>query len=313
MPTTPPVRHAPAALFASALAAAGPAPAHAGQLDTLTVTAPAAWASGCSGIELSAGVPGTMIGHGEADCQSALTSSATGTAGASTHAADASVPMHLDGQASAGFGVIRLGTQTTAPSTVRSPGAVMQAGWEDRLFLAAPTPADVGRTATLNFSLWIEGHLEAQGFNSGVKLGVLPYVDHATSWTGGLEFKGQGFTNAPFSKDIAGGYGFSLPFQLGTAFDFGLVARASSGPASFASNSTPNVGLTDFGHTLRWGGITSVVYNGQALDPHFESASGIDWTLAAPVPEPAPWRLLGAGAALLAARRLWSAGRRHAD
>ena len=63
--------------------------------------------------------------------------------------------------------------------------------------------------------------------------------------------------------------------------------RSSSGVAGNSSASL------DFSHTLTWGGIPSVLYNG-APDSSYSltSGTGIDW--ANPVPEPAtlalpPW------------------------
>lgn len=293
---------APMALLLATLVAN----AHADQLSTALVTGPAAWTSICSGISIgnTSTIVGLIVPITEGQCNSGQTANPVGTVSSSAAYASASLNTTLSGQGTAGFGVLKLRAESSAPNRTHFPATLAQGGWEDTLFHAAPTPADVGKNADLTFSLWVDGDLSAAGFNAGARMQLVAYVGSNVShhpWD--LSFGGQGFQGDPYQETVGGLYSMTIPVPLGVAFDLGIAGRAQAGPASYGAIDIINTGLVDFSHTVRWAGIDSFVYNGIPLDTNFDAASGIDWTLAAPVSEPSSALLMAAGLALFVRRR----------
>lgn len=102
----------------------------------------------------------------------------------------------------------------------------------------------------------------------------------------------------------------NLVLSNGVAYDWTLEMRTYAGiyPAVFEHTDPPrSEAWSEFGNTLRWGGITAVRdASGAALQGFtLASAEGFDWV--SPVPEPGAAALLAAGVALLAWRRTWRA------
>lgn len=100
--------------------------------------------------------------------------------------------------------------------------------------------------------------------------------------------------NIPFSFDNW----TSMTLQMFTGARSFVVANGDGGWLQHHS-------VSDFGHTLRWGGITSVLdANGQALSGWgIESYAGLDLRVAA-VPEPGTWALMLCGVFAIGAMRL---------
>ena len=103
------------------------------------------------------------------------------------------------------------------------------------------------------------------------------------------------------SRDIVDEVTFAVPVTLGQSFVWGVYATASASTASYQPGSgVMTSALIDFSHTLRYGGSTGVLIGGVLYDNEsLVSASGIDWQQATPVPEPASWALMLAGAGVL--------------
>jgi len=96
---------------------------------------------------------------------------------------------------------------------------------------------------------------------------------------------------------------FAVPFTWGAPFTLGVYATARAALRSSLTTG-PNESTVNFASTATWGGIGSVYHNDQPVaDYAVDSASGTDWRLPHPVPEPGTLSALVLGLAALVARR----------
>ena len=94
---------------------------------------------------------------------------------------------------------------------------------------------------------------------------------------------------------------FSLPVTFGTSFEMVVVGLSVAGARSRDGSA---LSTSDASHTIQWLGVHGLLVNGQQTTGYtLTSGSGIDWTQAAAVPEPAAWALMAGGLALLLGQR----------
>jgi hypothetical protein len=189
----------------------------------------------------------------------------------------------------------------------------------------------------LTFSMQVSGSVDAQGtleppeypfdiYSSAI--GAYSYSWNVGGHTGGggvdLRFNSNGLSQVDVTGDgPAGTFGAVLFVRLNDVVNLNLFARSSA----VADGRAQATGMADFGHTLRWGGITNVAFipDGGAgpidLPDDFQlslvsGGTGFDyWNAAGPnpytsggVPEPGAWTLmilgfLATGSAIRARRR----------
>lgn len=296
----------PARMWMSAGMAALAAPAVAGQIQIANLATPAAWVSVCGGLGVSAELPvGELIGYTDSICNSAQTSVVGTTVSAAADYRSTTYPTEESAQGSASFGVVRLQAASATTSTTPFPGAYAQGGFEDRLTLAAPTPGDVGHNAQLSFAIRIDGRMEAPDAPALTFFRLMTYVNRDYEYNPyDVSLAGQGVPK-PYAKDVDQVYAFTMTVPLGVPFLFDVAAQAGAQLGAEDGYHTIADSSSDFSHTILWDGVTGIAYNGKALETTLTSASGIDWTQPAPVPEPgAAWlALAGLGVVGCAARR----------
>lgn len=108
-----------------------------------------------------------------------------------------------------------------------------------------------------------------------------------------------GFPLKREARDTADFNGESVPFgsQLRVEWDFRFGARETTQAYLLVGASAVHSGtaIADASHTIWWGGIQSVTFEGEEVPYTVTDDSGFDWRHAAVVPEPTPAALLVVG------------------
>lgn len=202
---------------------------------------------------------------------------------------------------------------TTNRSTYNSFGGTAEATWSDYVTFTAP--AGISNLLVIRGSLVLEG-----GVYGEAEASLKP--TSSTSSFGSISLDGVGIADYEGSRriDARGVVVDSLPklevipFEItarsGVAqyLRFTLEAAASStaDATNVSGQSAWATGLLDYGHTLRWNGISSITdyQTGVAVEGvTVTSRSGFDYLNAAPVPEAATVVYALAGLGVLVALR----------
>jgi len=281
------------------LAAGG---AQAMQLARTAIVAPALMSSTCAGLTSGSNpAPGDLITTAlpaELTCNSAQSTDLIATSGAIY--SNGGLAVSGNSESLVTWGALRLSSDFSGPNSATFPLAAATAGWVDSWTVTPTNPAFIGQSAVVHFDLSIDAdQLAIAGFNSLARLTVRPYVDDASVATpAGLQIQGQGQQGSPYQQTIDTTASFAVPIVLGTPFELGIFARATSGTASQAASNAINTVSSDAA-SIAWEGITSVTVAGQPIDVTVIADSGIDWT--GPVPEPSLGLGLVIGSGCLAA------------
>lgn len=100
---------------------------------------------------------------------------------------------------------------------------------------------------------------------------------------------------------------FAVPVTIGQAFDFGVYATLAASTAAFSGSNQLTHASGDFMHTFRYAGSWGLSIGGEPVAGYgIDAASGVNWLLASPVPEPSTALLLALGSA-----GLWFGSRRR--
>lgn len=230
-------------------------------------------------------------------------------------------------QASSGYGWVKTFTQGSATMTTGSASRTVQsqsgsaATMDDAFTITCPT-CIAGTVGTLAASVFatplraLDGvatrgdHFESLGFLAGFTLSAtgFPVGQEESAW--GYIWGYQSNSNAGRTEDgeMAGealgsfevNFIFGEPLWLSLYLDTGQTSSLTSTADGGEGWSTANV---DFSLSLSWKGISGLWdANGQPVtDFTALNAQGVDYALAAAVPEPGTWALMALGLALLAA------------
>ena len=215
----------------------------------------------------------------------------------------------------------------SAGYTTAGSNAAATAVFGDTMLLTAPGLA--GTAGVMTVRLKLDGDLHAWDYSPATgapREGFQAILTSQTSFfdatVGGQllshRFTAQAMVTAPgeqHSADVPTTLTLEVPIVFGHSvyFQTELSVRTEANvdaPGLSPDDPTygfPRVGgaTASFLHTLRWDGISRVTdAQGRAVDGFgVASATGIDWRVAAPVPEPSTAALLGLGVALLAWRQ----------
>lgn len=257
---------------------------------------------------------------------SGLFADATSCAGTALPGAVGSAPassVFSNGQATAtadataSMGTLHLGTQLVTPGepATRFPLAVSQGGFGD--MVTVNLAGHTGESGWLLVNLHVDGTLHASAnagsasfqvsvtkndqllsaFNPGYDLGTGNAIStdrQLPTWVvASYPVPGPLVDDLVVNESVT----FSIPVVFGTSFEMVVLGMSTSGTRSATGAANA---LSDFAHTVRWDGVKSVLLGNNAVGGYtVTGASGIDWALAAPVPEPGPAALWLAGLAVL--------------
>jgi hypothetical protein len=224
--------------------------------------------------------------------------------------------------AQAGMGIIHLSASNDAPNNSSFARAASNAGWNETLNISDPTLN--GQPGFMLVDILVNGTLQAAGFAGSAGFDVTGYKDHTqlNIYNGAGAYFNKGNSDGISTDRQAAVWGvatygyewnfasrtvndaitLAVPITYGQSFTLGIYAYASAGMRSASGVPGNSSTSLDFSHTLTWGGIPAVFYNGTPVtDYTLTSGTGIDWTQ--PVPEPATLALLLAGVIPALARR----------
>ena len=211
---------------------------------------------------------------------------------------------------------MHLSASNAGPTAIYFPLSVAQAGVTDQLTIHQAGMSGAGLLPVL---FHVDGTLTADGRGSASFI-VTPYVNHQVVNNNSAYVNANpnlgysiGYQTALWRLDADGpaqslvvnqNFEFFVPFTFDQSFSFGLYADAIAGNAAYGGGLADSHASADFSHTLTWLGTGPVLVGGQSLSHYsIQSASGVNWTLPSPVPEPATPVLLAAGLAWLFVRR----------
>lgn len=186
--------------------------------------------------------------------------------------------------------------------------AKAKAGWYDDITINSPGIAS-GTAAVLTARVAVGG-----GFSRAGSFGVNPgasdtYGAHTDgtwnlaifneyrSGSFGADLYRTGYDDVRDPGTFFGVYTITAPIQLGWQFGIRMEMEgyAAAGSKGLGANASATF---DLGHSAYWGGITSIMVNGEAIPFTLTSQSGHDWTqssIPTTVPIPAAAWLLGSG------------------
>ncbi|EHR73562.1 PEP-CTERM putative exosortase interaction domain-containing protein [Burkholderiales bacterium JOSHI_001] len=259
------------------------------------------------------------------ECFGTVASGAQASAALTAQQDNGLAQAHASGQAS--MGVLHLSSTLNTPGSPSTsfPAAISQASFVD--MMTPNAPGLTGQSGFLLLPIHVSGVLDASG-NAGSAAFLVAALKNditlSTSNPGYVVGTGnqvstdrQAPTYRAASFPVPGPLSehqvvdetvvFSVPVVFGTPFEMTLLGQSIAGMRSRDGGGNSS---SDFEHTLQWLGASQArLADGSVVSVTTTGASGIDWTLAAAVPEPATWLMLLAGGAVLLARRRASAVR----
>lgn len=254
------------------------------------------------------------------ECVGALASGAQASVARSASQDNGLAQAHASGQAA--MGVLHLSSTLHTPgssSGATFPVGIAQASFVD--MMTANAPGLTGQSGFLLLPIHVSGVLDASG-NAGSAGFTVAALKNDITLAAANPGYGVGTGNqvstdrqqptyAVASFPVPGPLSehqvvnetvvFSVPVIFGTPFELTLVGRSIAGTRSRDGGGDSS---SDFEHTLQWlGASQAMLVDGTRVNVTTSGASGIDWTEAAPVPEPGTALLLLAGSAVLIVRR----------
>jgi hypothetical protein len=102
------------------------------------------------------------------------------------------------------------------------------------------------------------------------------------------------------SSSVQTNYLYTVSFVSGIPLQIGIELEAGAGGRAYSNGYV--YGLSDFSHTLKWGGLVSATAGGNDITSSLQAGSGFDF-ISQPlgVPEPANWALMIGGFGVIGA------------
>jgi hypothetical protein len=256
---------------------------------------------------------------GKYACNSQMFSGATGTGQA---VASHSAPKISSSSAgSAGMGLLQLEATNASPANTYGAQGAANGGWSDSTTV---TVDGLSGNAVWLINVGVSGSASVVGGSAAFAATAYKNETELYNWVAGFDRGGSdSFTTdrqkvrwqvtAANNTEVAGRtvddvVTFAVPVTLGTSFVWGVYGSAYAGQRATTTGDGRIVTAELNPFTMRFLGTAGVLANGMLYDNvQLASASGIDWLVAAPVPEPSTWALMLAGLATvggLARRRL---------
>lgn len=299
----------------------GAAAAQAGPSQS-TTPVPGGFVSACAS-PISSGITWTpgldLTAHfiswpGRASCDSMTFA---GLAGGATTASQASGSTASQAAASAGLGHIRLEAVNQGRYSDQFPTSVGGGGWRDTV--TVQMAGLEGTAAIWTFAVAVDGTLHAEdGGRVRAELNAYKNGQELNKNVAGHD-RGDSDLFTTDRQRVAWGVSrdgdrsiddrivFAVPVTIGQAFDFGVYATLAASTAAFSGSNQLTHASGDFMHTFRYAGSWGLSIGGEPVNGYgIESASGVNWLLASPVPEPSTAMLLALGSV-----GLWFGSRRR--
>lgn len=218
---------------------------------------------------------------------------------------------------SAAMGLVRLQASNASPAETYFAQGAANGGWSDTTTVSV---AGLSGSAVWLFKVGVTGSASVLGGSATFAATAYKDEDELRRSVAGFD-KGDSdnFTtdrqrvrwriggelnNGPASRVVDDVVTFAVPVTLGTSFVWGVYGSANAGQRA-ATTGDDRITTADLGpYTMRFLGSQGVLVDGVLhADAQLVSDSGIDWTQAAPVPEPGTWALMLGGLVWLARRR----------
>jgi hypothetical protein len=202
------------------------------------------------------------------------------------------------------MGVLKASAKlNTGPVTVVPfPAGFAETGFAD--LITVNVPGQTGQIAVVDIVLNLTGVLTATGPNSFSRVQLYVDADNGATTPHVPGFQVQaGIQPSPTVIDEV--VTLSVGFIVGDPDEF-VVKLMAQAMTTSQTSCGENASEADFFNTLTWGGIAGVTIGGNAVDDFtIDSASGVDWRVAASTAISAPpvWAFLGL--AVLGLARVW--------
>ncbi|MCP5286271.1 MAG: PEP-CTERM sorting domain-containing protein [Burkholderiaceae bacterium] len=304
-----------------ALPLLGAATAQAGPSQS-TTPVPGGFVSACAS-PISSGTSWTpgldLTAHfntwpGRATCDS---STFADLASASVSASQTSGSTANQAAADAGLGYVHLSANNQGRYSDQFPIGIAGGGWRDTV--TVQLDGHEGQSAVWTFAIAVDGHLLAA--DGGAAKAMLNAYKNGQELNKNVAGHDRGnsdlFTTDrqrvawAVSRDgdraIDDRIIFAVPVTIGQAFDFGVYATLAASTAAFSGSGQLTTASGDFMHSFRYAGSWGLSVGGEQVTGYgLDAASGVNWLLASPVPEPSTAMLLALGGA-----GLWFGSRRR--
>jgi hypothetical protein len=254
-------------------------------------------------------------GAGKYSCHSQMFSGADGSA--QTAAAHAAPDIANAAGGTAAMGLLRLHASNASPAETYFAQGAANGGWSDT---STVTVDGLSGSAVWLINVAVSGSASVLG--GSATFGATAYKDEVELRRSVAGFDRGGsdsFTtdrqrvrwrvsdelnNGMASRVVDDVVTFAVPVTLGTSFVWGVYGSANAGQNA-ATTGDDRITTADLGpYTMRFLGTQGVLVDGALYaNAQVVSGSGIDWTQAAPVPEPGTWALMLGGLVWLARRR----------
>ena len=214
------------------------------------------------------------------------------------------------GSSGTAYAYAETGTLKVSGTSEGSLNSVARAIFRDDFKLDIPGVA-ANTPVSLEFKLLVGGDLTVGNSN----IAAASWQVRADMGGGGYDLAGDAtlYNNSPslgvhgYVGDPFGMLSTTITIPTGQTLPIYVEMTGAAQTANDGHGGALATSAFDLSHTLRWGGTTVWLGGVEQTNVLLTSASGFNYLLAAPVPEPGTLALALCGAAVLLARRRWTA------